>query len=691
MSTTAQSEVRSMEGSKQEALKALLNSLMPNGQMALPDETNVDKLAEKLDELLASKGGLDAYTNIPRDDQGRPLNEEGLPIMEIIEPVADTNESSETRSPPVDIVSSSTFVSGQAPLSPLPNWALSPAALAARRRERDRILDILEREEEAEFTREAAATHAPTKRNSTVPQPVPATPPRTLDQVIQPSNPSSRPPAGSLPIDSSNKGSSRLSGDLLARASQEAPSTWKPKKQKSVSFVDPPSNDNDRSRALKPELDWGDVIPVQLDARKPGPAKGYGVMKELVVERPMSQPSAIANRVADSDDEDEDEELNEDHDAPEDEDSETEVPKEALGQPETSDDESDADREEAAQSIDIDDTDLDEAMLQREIALAYYARRNQMGADITSGPLFDSTAVNRVTTRGGDQDGSGETPAETSSARFRGSRLPGDPQALINSVVQFGRLVDGELVAAEIADKEVDASIDALTGTGDAGQEDMTEKMIELLRRGDTHTSNNPATVVPKPPAKQALGEASASVSLGSRSPVSQSISPRSTPKQQDIARRLKPHSNPSTSFSIPTNQTSSQKPKIPPPPTSDQPMIIESGFGFDPAFQVAPPPKLAVAKAPAPMSETVKERVMVPAPASATMPEKKRSRFAQTRASGQSSVSQQPTSSSARAKAPAAMGSNIIERVPNASSVVKPPEQPERVSRFRAERSGWM
>jgi hypothetical protein len=39
--------------------------------MTIPDDANVNKLAEKLDELLASKGGLDAYTNIPRDEQGR--------------------------------------------------------------------------------------------------------------------------------------------------------------------------------------------------------------------------------------------------------------------------------------------------------------------------------------------------------------------------------------------------------------------------------------------------------------------------------------------------------------------------------------------------------------------------------------------------------------------------------------------
>ncbi|CAE6427375.1 unnamed protein product [Rhizoctonia solani] len=689
MSTTAEGgEVRSMGASKQEALRALLKSLMPNGQMTLPDDVNVDKLAEKLEELLASKGGLEAYTNLPRDDQGRPLNEEGLPIMEIIEPVADTNESSATQPSAVDTVSPLISASGQAPLSPLPNWALSPAALAARRRERDRILDILEQEEEREFAREAAATHESTNRSSTTePQPVPPTPPRTLDQAVWTSDPkNSRPPARSLSINSSSQENPRTPGDSVTTTPQDAPVARKPKKQKSVSFVDPPSNDqDDRPHTPKLELDWGDVIPVPLHSHKPGPTKGHSVMKELVVERPMTQSSATPNRTMDSDDEDEDEdeELNEAHDISEDQDSETEVPREALGQLETSEDESEVDREEATQSVDIDDTDFDEAMLQREIALAYYARRNQIGPDVSSGPLFDPTTMDRAASRDGDQDGSAEGAMKTNSTRFRGSRLPGDPQTLVNSAVQFGRLVDGELVANEIEDKEIEASVDALTGGGDVGQEDMTEKMIELLRRGDTYSDNRPATVEPKPSIKQILGEPS-----GSRLPTSESTPLRSTAKQQDVVRRFKSHINPAIAPPVPTSRASSQKLAVPPPPTSNQPMIIESGFGFDPAFQIAPPPKPKIAKAPAPMSKTVKERVMVPSP---VVKEKKISRFAQARVSSQLQAPQQSASSSINTKAPPTMGSDVVERTPDPSSETKPSEPPKRMSRFRAERSGWM
>ncbi|CAE6470712.1 unnamed protein product [Rhizoctonia solani] len=692
MSTsTPEGEARSIAASKQEALRALFNSLVPNGQMTIPDDTNLDRLAEKLDELLASKGGLDAYTNIPRDDQGRPLNEEGLPIMEIIEPITNANDS-ETQSSLADITSSSTSVSGQPLLSPLPSWALSPAALAARRRERDRILDILEREEEEEFAREAGAavTYEPTDRNSTVSHSVPTTPPRTLDQVVRSSTPISRPTA-SLPISSSYEGSSQPSGDSAAQPSREPLTTRKPKKQKSVSFVDPPSNDHDdRPRAPKPELDWGDVIPVQLGSRKPGPAKGHGVMKDLVIERPTGQSASIVHRVVDSDDEDEHEELNGIHDVPEDEDSETEVPKEAFGQLTTSDDEPDTDPEDPAQSIDIDDTDFDEAMLQREIALAYYARRNQIGTDIASGPLFNSSAMDRTVNHDEGKEQSDGGVMEANSSRFRGSRLPGDPQTLINSAVQFGRLVDGELVAEAIADKEVEASVNTLTGGDDADQEDMTEKMIELLRQGDTYAGDDHATTEPKRSIKHAPGKMPATALTDARPSVSNLTPPRSIMKQQGTIRRANPQSNLANLGSAAIGHTSLPGRAIPPPPTVDQPMIIESGFGFDPAFQVAPRPKPSAAKAVAPMSELVKERITAPSAASAAP--KKISRFAQSRGSSQLPTSQIPISPpSSSLKTPTTVGSDVLERTLNSSGEVEKSEPPKRMSRFRAERSGWM
>jgi hypothetical protein len=435
-------------------------------------------------------------------------------------------------------------------------------------------------------------------------------------------------------------------------------------------------------------------------------------MKDLVVERPIGQLGGVPNRTVDSDDEDDgegDEELNETHDVPEDEDSETDVPKEALGQLETSDDESDMGLEDPTQTVDIDDTDFDEAMLQREIALAYYARRNQIGGDITSGPLYDPMATDRNPNHGEGEDRSDEVIMEvtwlilpshrcllnsvrkTNSSRFRGSRLPGDPQTLINSAVQFGRLVDGELVVDDIAEKEVEASVEALTGGDVTDQEDMTEKTIELLRRGDTYGGDDSASTKPKRSTKYtpkyASGNTPTVVFSGSRPPEPEPGHPRSAIKQQDNIQRASPHSNLATSLSgripIPGRV-------IPPPPTVDQPMIIESGFGFDPAFQVAPPPKPSVAKAVAPMSQMVRERIAAPSPKSVAP--KKISRFAQVQGPDQPSQDQSSTSPMINSHtAPITIGSDVLERAPTPSGVVKHPEAPKRMSRFRAERSGWM
>jgi hypothetical protein len=323
--------------------------------------------------------------------------------MEIIEPV--TNELAD-HSSLVDVASPAVSVIGQAPLFPLPNWALSPAALAARRQERDRILDILEQEEEEMFAREAADASEPTKENKTVHSAVSTIPLRTLDQVVRTPKASGLPGLTSSPSPPFNLNSQRNSqlSNLDTATPLEIDATRKPKKQKSVSFADPPADPGDKSFTSEPELDWGDVIPVRIDPSRPDPNKNQVIMKELVVERPFTRSTVVPSRLIDSDDDDEAEneveveELNEAHDMPEDEDSETEVPKEALGRLEASDDDTDTEPR-AAETVDIDDTDFDEAMLQREIALAYYARRNQIGTDVTSGPLLDSTATGGTSIR----------------------------------------------------------------------------------------------------------------------------------------------------------------------------------------------------------------------------------------------------------------------------------------------------
>ncbi|KAG9093279.1 hypothetical protein FRC06_011584 [Ceratobasidium sp. 370] len=673
MSTSFQSETPDVGLSKQEALRALLNSFVPDGQLALPNDANVSKLAERLDGLLASKGDLlGAQASIARDDQGRPLNEEGLPIIDIVEPVADDFLAD----PPPSLVSS------QAPWSPLPNWALSPAALAARRRERDRILDILEREEEEELVREADADRA-TRNEILSSQTVPKhpLPPRTLEQVMRPrmdvprlSHPTLAQALTdvTIPLDRATEttpGPSMTADNGIVNTE----AARKPKNQKSVSFVDPIPADytNDLSHMINLDIDWGDVIPVPLNprnTREPRP----NVMKQLIVERPPGQPRDPFNRREDSDDEDEVVE-DEDDMSPAD-DSDTEVPAEALRPSGMSDDESDD--EEAEVAADVDESDFDEAMLQREIALAYYARRNQVGPDVTSGPLSGSAAMNQ-TSSGDDRGGVGPRMDNVSNTpRFRRSRLHGDPQTLINSAIQFGKVVDGQLVAGEVADQEVDALLDKLTGgSGDNSAEDLTEETIALLRGGDT---------------PQGESTRSSTQNERARSPVpvtTSTLAPSGNivVHQPKVAIELKPkpkqtrHLTPSTG-----KQQSSRQPGSVPAATTQAfpPMIVESGFGFDPAFQVAPKSRAFAAKPVAPMSETVKERPSTP---TSHPPRRDRdgSRFAQASRAG--GVKSQLSPATPNPETPG----DVVERVAPTSYVQLP--EPKRISRFRAERAGYL
>lgn len=78
------------------------------------------------------------------------LNEEGLPIIDIVEPV---KEDAASPRPPAPVASPPIFDDPDL----LPHWALSPAEKARRKAERERILDLLEEEERIEQEREEEA------------------------------------------------------------------------------------------------------------------------------------------------------------------------------------------------------------------------------------------------------------------------------------------------------------------------------------------------------------------------------------------------------------------------------------------------------------------------------------------------------------------------------------------------------
>ncbi|KAJ7510140.1 hypothetical protein B0H11DRAFT_1957866 [Mycena galericulata] len=106
-----------------------LNDGSAQGFRRSPRPDAVRKLSEKLTELVGDGG--EHFQN--RNEQGQLLNEEGLPIIDITEPI---------------------HVSDTPSTSLFPDEDLPPSEQERRRRERDRVLDLLEQEEQREHAKE---------------------------------------------------------------------------------------------------------------------------------------------------------------------------------------------------------------------------------------------------------------------------------------------------------------------------------------------------------------------------------------------------------------------------------------------------------------------------------------------------------------------------------------------------------
>lgn len=208
----------------------------------------------------------------------------------------------------------------------------------------------------------------------------------------------------------------------------------------------------------------------------------------------------------------------------------------------------------------------------------------------------------------------------------------------------------------------------------------MTERMIELLMRGEIPFNDGKTGSTPQVPPQNPRHNPTPPVVSTTKSSVGTSSSSQATSPKPGTTP--KPQSN--------SNIRSTTKPSLPyqpnpPPAQAFPPMVVESGFGFDPAFQVAPKPTTVPKKSTAPVSETVKERVSPVTPPVDLGRGQRKSRFAQAIQS-QSSVQSPNQGSSSAARR------DVVEAVtPKASSKPPAPEPPKRMSRFRAERTGYL
>ncbi|KDQ18000.1 hypothetical protein BOTBODRAFT_185401 [Botryobasidium botryosum FD-172 SS1] len=566
--------IRDMEENRRLALTALLTSLnekslQEKGKPMEPDM--VQKLAERLSDVLLDNAG-DGPAPL-RNEAGQLVNEEGLPIMDIVESLPE----------PEDGPAQQSAITIEAAL-PLPMKYLGPDALERRKKETDRILDMLEREEELYLQREAqmAAAQSEAKNKDKA---------QKLEEEEERAGPEKKPASG--------------------------------KKKKSVSFAGAPLSEREEEE----DVDWGDVIPARLKPRRKPAKEAQSPMTLKIIEHPPARAAASvsaptgASRVskptpsrpvfasgADSDDEP------------------SPAPSTSVSAP-ADQQEQESDMEEEAFD---EGADMDEAMLQREVALEYYKRREALGAGPQAGALGGSAAMSDPNEW--DQEdvpleanlAAGRPKPATSrfmAARVRGtSNIPGGKSSagnLLASAVKQGTLVNGHLVGGSDDEDEREIGADGQkileelrAGVPPVRLQDLNREAPKLGEKNEVRAAKPSSSLSASPPvatasAAQPLpapGTKKPSRFKASRAPA-QSTSTRTitTPSAPSISQNPKPAVMPSNIVEIPWDFSSTivSPPGAPPFPSAaptapaTAPATAPSSSSLNPTHTPQAPPKI--------------------------------------------------------------------------------------------------
>ena len=237
----------------------------------------------------------------------------------------------------------------------LPSWTLSEEEKARRRVERERILDTLEEEERHEAEREAAEeeeSRAVKKKRLEAARELQRAMGRALLKDVK---------------DFKAKEEKERSALLEIDTKTTTDKSKRLKPQKSVTFDLPPE---ESPISAGPEQDWGDVTPARLQPKQPSTPIAHGPMRFQVVER-FPRKLQLGSSSKDSDDESDPEPVP-------DTDEDDEPGSAPANDAEFHSDESTEDGGDF--EFDEDEMDLDAAQHQREIALAYYEKREKFAA-----------------------------------------------------------------------------------------------------------------------------------------------------------------------------------------------------------------------------------------------------------------------------------------------------------------------
>ncbi|KAJ6525712.1 hypothetical protein B0H19DRAFT_1198549 [Mycena capillaripes] len=543
------------DGSAQ-ALQALLHSLSPGSatEGGKLSSAAVEKLSAKLAELV----GTDVGEPQRRNEEGQLLNEEGLPIIEITEPI----QGSEPQS--------SSYLDEDAPV---PIADLSSAEKERRRRERDRILDLLEEEEQTDQAREEESSQ------------------EQRQEILRKKKQAAQDEVARLKAakNMQRKMGKALLRDMSTSRDQATPQPPAPKQEvvvqdaapasrKTVTFADAsaPEVETSESREGASDSDWGDVVPARLRANS-GRALMSSArfdtapMKMQVVERMPGKP---VEPQPDSDDESE---------------------------PPDSPTISDEDEEGGFESDEelAEELDLDFARHQREIALEYHAKRVRMAETTSSAmqshfqndlshtttdefvnqssrkPAISHFQANRLTS-------SYNAAAPSSSKSLGDNVLPASSARTLQRAIRLGKLdSDNRLVGGESgSDEEDDGAM---------------QEIMELLKKGEVYNvgpDGNFLHTVPPAPKPSANGVATPPATPGGPPPTSR----KPQASKFKLARSGQRFSAPSPDTSDPSTPPSTaarSSPKLPEPmaesllttPSSTRPNVLSSTV-----FEKSPP-----------------------------------------------------------------------------------------------------
>ncbi|KII89150.1 hypothetical protein PLICRDRAFT_53615 [Plicaturopsis crispa FD-325 SS-3] len=503
--------IRDLNEGRAQALQGLLSSLSiaeSGGPKIKPEQLR--ELSETLGQLVG-----DVESDGPtqrRNERGELVNEDGLPIFDISEPLPN-GEPAQPSEPELALDDTDIV-----PLTSLPT-----AERERRRLERERLLDLLEEEERAEQAKIAAAE---SQQRQDALQKRKEAAKGEMDKLKAAKEMQKK--MGKALLQNMAKArdqEEKAKKDALAQdhAIEEQRRTLKPRK--SVSFVaDLPEGGGEpkaksKIREKEVNLDWGDVTPARLRPSKTAtPATRAQIernpMKMDVVERtpaPLStEQPFIENR--DSDDEsapgspvpadsDEGEAIHSDLDEDE---PHNHVPNS----------ESDGDEDTEDEQILEEEFDLDTAQHQREIALEYYNKRSTVGSDASKAMTshthheeedeWDQPEVPLEATLSGSQPkpsvsrfkanriaAAYNATTPSSSTSLGTSVLPASNYQTVKKAIRTGKLENDQLVVpADESGSDID---------------DDAKEILELLKKGEIHnigpdaSSLTPKVVSPLP------------------------------------------------------------------------------------------------------------------------------------------------------------------------------------------------